>query len=55
MSKNLAANIIGILDISDGKMLVEVENKDESVNLSEYFSEFDGKEVSISINHKFDV
>lgn len=53
--KKYSANVIGILDISDGKILVEIEDRNEPVDLAELFADFDGKDVAISINYKFDV
>lgn len=53
--KKYSANVIGILDISDGKISVEIEDRNEPIDLAELFSDFDGKDVAISINYKFDV
>ncbi len=52
VNKKYTARISGILSIEDeSKIFVEVEDRDKPIELSKFFSDFDSKDVVISISH----
>ena len=44
-------SIKGIADIGDNKFLIEVEDCPEPVNLLKLAKDFNGKEITVEINH----
>lgn len=54
--KKKSLSIKGVLNVNrdDNKILVEIEN-DEPIRLADLVQEYDGSEVSISINESMDI
>ena len=48
-SKKNALSIKGIYNIEDGKIFVEVEDVDDPIDLASVSTEFQGKEITITI------
>ena len=50
IKKSFGATIQGILDIrNDGSIFIEVEDINESINLADFISEFDGKDCKVTV------
>ena len=50
-SKKNALSIKGIYNIEDGKILIEVEDVDDPIDLANVSTEFQGKEITLTITH----
>ena len=48
-------NAKGTLNLSDNNIVLEVEDVDTPVALIDLLKDFDGKEVTISVNHSNDL
>ena len=48
-SKKNTLSIKGIYNIEDGKILVEVEDVDDPIDLANVSTEFQGKEITLTI------
>ena len=48
-SKKNAMSIKGIYNIEDGKIFVEVEDVDDPIDLANVSTEFQGKEITLTI------
>ena len=48
-SKKNALSIKGIYNIEDGKILIEVEDVDDPIDLTNVSTEFQGKEITLTI------
>ena len=48
-SKKNALSIKGIYNIEDGKILIEVEDVDDAIDLANVSTEFQGKEITLTI------
>ena len=48
-SKKNALSIKGIYNIEDGKIFVEVEDVDDPIDLANVSTEFQGKEINLTI------
>ena len=48
-SKKNALSIKGIYNIEDGKILIEVEDVDDPIDLANVSTEFQGKEINLTI------
>ena len=48
-SKKNALSINGIYNIEDGKILIEVEDVDDPIDLANVSTEFQGKEITLTI------
>ena len=48
-SKKNALSIKGIYNIEDGKILIEVEDVDDLIDLANVSTEFQGKEITLTI------
>ena len=48
-SKKNALTIKGIYNIEDGKILIEVEDVDDPIDLANVSTEFQGKEITLTI------
>ena len=48
-SKKNALSIKGIYNIEDGKILIEVEDVDDPIDLANVSPEFQGKEITLTI------
>ena len=48
-SKKTALSIKGIYNIEDGKILIEVEDVDDPIDLANVSTEFQGKEITLTI------
>lgn len=48
-SKKNALSIKGIYNIEDGKIFVEVEDVDDPIDLANVSTEFQGKEITLTI------
>ena len=48
-SKKNALSIKGIYNIEDGKIFIEVEDVDDPIDLANVSTEFQGKEISLTI------
>ena len=48
-SKKNALSIKGIYNIEDGKILIEVEDVDVPIDLANVSTEFQGKEITLTI------
>ena len=48
-SKKNALLIKGIYNIEDGKILIEVEDVDDPIDLANVSTEFQGKEITLTI------
>ena len=48
-SKKNALSIKGIYDIEDGKIFIEVEDVDNPIDLANVSTEFQGKEITLTI------
>lgn len=48
-SKKNALSIKGIYNIEDGKIFVEVEDVDDPIDLASVSTEFQGKEITLTI------
>lgn len=48
-SKKNALSIKGIYNIEDGKIFIEVEDVDEPIDLANVSTEFQGKEITLTI------
>ena len=48
-SKKNALSIKGIYNIEDGKIFIEVEDVDDPIDLASVSTEFQGKEITITI------
>ena len=48
-SKKNALSIKGIYNIEDGKILIEVEDVDDPIDLANVSTEFQGKELTLTI------
>ena len=48
-SKKNALSIKGIYDIEDGKIFIEVEDVDDPIDLANVSTEFQGKEITLTI------
>ena len=48
-SKRNALSIKGIYNIEDGKIFVEVEDVDDPIDLANVSTEFQGKEITLTI------
>ena len=48
-SKKNALSIKGIYNIEDGKILIEVEDVDDPIDLANVLTEFQGKEITLTI------
>ena len=48
-SKKNALSIKGIYNIEDGKILIEVEDVDDPIDLANVSTEFQGKEITLTI------
>ena len=48
-SKKNALSIKGIYNIEDGKILIEVEDVDDRIDLANVSTEFQGKEITLTI------
>ena len=47
--KKNALSIKGIYNIEDGKILIEVEDVDDPIDLANVSTEFQGKEITLTI------
>ncbi len=48
-SKKNALSIKGIYNIEDGKIFIEVEDVDDPIDLANVSTEFQGKEINLTI------
>lgn len=48
-SKKNALSIKGIYNIDDGKIFIEVEDVDDPIDLANVSTEFQGKEITLTI------
>ena len=48
-SKKKALSIKGIYNIEDGKIFIEVEDVDDPIDLANVSTEFQGKEINLTI------
>ena len=48
-SKKNTLSIKGIYNIEDGKILIEVEDVDDPIDLASVSTEFQGKEITLTI------
>ena len=48
-SKKNALSIKGIYNIEDGKIFIEVEDVDDPIDLASVSTEFQGKEINLTI------
>ena len=48
-SEKNALSIKGIYNIEDGKILIEVEDVDDPIDLANVSTEFQGKEITLTI------
>ena len=48
-SKKNALSIKGIYNIEDGKILIEIEDVDDPIDLANVSTEFQGKEITLTI------
>ena len=48
-SKKNTLSIKGIYNIEDGKILIEVEDVDDPIDLANVSTEFQGKEITLTI------
>ena len=48
-SKKKGLSIKGIYNIEDGKILIEVEDVDDPIDLANVSTEFQGKEITLTI------
>lgn len=48
-SKKNALSIKGIYNIEDGKIFIEVEDVDDPIDLASVSTEFQGKEITLTI------
>lgn len=48
-SKKNALSIKGIYNINDGKIFIEVEDVDDPIDLANVSTEFQGKEITLTI------
>lgn len=48
-SKKNALSIRGIYNIEDGKIFIEVEDVDDPIDLANVSTEFQGKEITLTI------
>ena len=48
-SKKNALSITGIYNIEDGKIFIEVEDVDDPIDLANVSTEFQGKEITLTI------
>ena len=48
-SKKNVLSIKGIYNIEDGKILIEVEDVDDPIDLANVSTEFQGKEITLTI------
>ncbi len=48
-SKKNALSIKGIYNIEDGKIFIEVEDVDDPIDLANVSTEFQGKEITLTI------
>lgn len=48
-SKKNALSIKGIYNIEDGKIFIEVEDVDDPIDLANISTEFQGKEITLTI------
>ena len=48
-SKKNALSIKGIYNIEDGKIFIEVEDVDDTIDLANVSTEFQGKEITLTI------
>ena len=48
-SKKNAQSIKGIYNIEDGKIFIEVEDVDDPIDLANVSTEFQGKEITLTI------
>ena len=48
-SKRNALSIKGIYNIEDGKIFIEVEDVDDPIDLANVSTEFQGKEITLTI------
>lgn len=56
INRKYAANITGILDIhEDGRMMVEVEDFPDPIDLAGFISDFNGKNTKISVSFAEDI
>lgn len=56
INRKYAANITGLLSIEDdGRIMVEVEDFPDLVDLASFIRDFDGKDTKISISFAEDV
>ena len=49
ITKNNALSIKGIYNIEDGKISIEVEDVDDPIDLANVSTEFQGKEITLTI------
>lgn len=59
MAKNVvrknSIDIKAILSIVDEKVMLEIEDYDEPVNLAAFISDFDGQNITISVKQNTDI
>ena len=55
INKSYRAEISGILNIEDNKIILLVEDIETPINLSDFISDFCDREVKISISHKQEI
>ena len=54
-SKKNALSIKGIYNIEDGKILIEVEDVDDPIDLANVSTEFQGKEITLTITQNTEI
>ena len=54
-SKKNALSIKGIYNIEDGKIFIEVEDVDDPIDLANVSTEFQGKEITLTITLNTDL
>lgn len=55
VKKKSTLTIKGVYDIEDGKVLVEIEDIENPINLAEVSTEYKGKEVTVTITQDTDI
>ena len=54
-SKKNALSIKGIYNIEDGKIFIEVEDVDDPIDLANVSTEFQGKEITLTITQNTEI
>jgi len=55
VNKKITLNIQGIVDVSDGKITIEVEDVETPMDLTDLIQDFNGLETKITLSHGVDI